>query len=60
VAYGIPLEDCDNGVDDDQDGLVDCDDPECAGRIPCSSAGGLRYPVLIRVQTVLRAALGGQ
>ncbi len=23
-------EDCTNGIDDDQDGLVDCDDPECS------------------------------
>src|SRR6185436_995373 len=25
-----PAEDCENGVDDDGDGLVDCADPDCA------------------------------
>ncbi len=29
-------EDCANGVDDDDDGLIDCDDPHCLAR-PCSS-----------------------
>ena len=29
------LEECDNGVDDDGDGLVDCDDPDCAGFPDC-------------------------
>ncbi len=24
-------EDCTNGIDDDNDGLIDCDDPDCAG-----------------------------
>ncbi len=24
-----PIEDCHNGIDDDGDGLVDCDDPDC-------------------------------
>ena len=26
---------CDNGVDDDGDGMVDCDDPDCAGHPGC-------------------------
>jgi len=26
---------CDDGVDDDQDGLVDCDDPDCQGTEAC-------------------------
>ena len=30
VSYTIPAEDCSNGVDDDYDGLVDCDDPDCS------------------------------
>ena len=25
----LPQEICDNGIDDDSDGLVDCDDPDC-------------------------------
>ena len=28
-------EDCVNGVDDDGDGLVDCDDPVCSGVVDC-------------------------
>ncbi len=28
-------EDCENGADDDGDGLVDCADPDCAGVGPC-------------------------
>ena len=31
----VPQEDCTNGVDDDGDGLVDCDDPACSGVSAC-------------------------
>ncbi len=31
----VPQEDCDNGLDDDGDGLVDCDDPSCSGVSSC-------------------------
>ncbi|WP_299627319.1 T9SS type A sorting domain-containing protein [uncultured Tenacibaculum sp.] len=31
----VPQEDCTNGVDDDGDGLVDCDDPSCSGVASC-------------------------
>ncbi|MCL7765268.1 T9SS type A sorting domain-containing protein [Polaribacter sp. Z014] len=31
----VPQEDCANGVDDDGDGLVDCDDPACSGVAAC-------------------------
>lgn len=34
----LPEEQCDNGVDDDTDQRVDCDDPDCDGR-PCGTAG---------------------
>ncbi|MBT8253271.1 MAG: hypothetical protein KJN68_04815, partial [Bacteroidia bacterium] len=27
----VPLENCSNGIDDDGDGLSDCDDPSCSG-----------------------------
>ena len=33
---GPVAEVCDNGVDDDQDGLTDCVDPECAAQPACS------------------------
>ncbi|WP_233268577.1 hypothetical protein [Cellulophaga sp. L1A9] len=40
----VPQEDCINGVDDDGDGLVDCDDPSCSGISSCptitSTSGG--------------------
>lgn len=31
----VPQEDCANGIDDDGDGLVDCDDPSCSGYASC-------------------------
>ncbi|CAM4037731.1 MULTISPECIES: DUF6923 family protein [Flavobacterium] len=31
----VPQEDCVNGIDDDGDGLVDCDDPSCSGYASC-------------------------
>ena len=29
------VEDCDNGIDDDKDKLVDCKDPDCAKSVKC-------------------------
>jgi hypothetical protein len=38
VALSCELfEICDNGLDDDGDGLVDCDDDACAGDVACAS-----------------------
>jgi len=31
----VPQEDCSNGIDDDGDGLADCDDPACSGISEC-------------------------
>ncbi|MDO5968646.1 T9SS type A sorting domain-containing protein [Flavivirga aquimarina] len=31
----VPQEDCINGIDDDGDGLVDCEDPSCSGYASC-------------------------
>ncbi|PQJ19963.1 hypothetical protein BSU00_11210 [Tenacibaculum sp. SG-28] len=31
----VPQENCTNGIDDDSDGLVDCDDPVCSGVSSC-------------------------
>ncbi|MEP2935932.1 MAG: T9SS type A sorting domain-containing protein [Gilvibacter sp.] len=40
----VPQEDCSNGIDDDGDGLIDCDDPSCSGVAECpiieTSSGG--------------------
>ena len=33
-AYNCP-EICDNGLDDDNDGLIDCEDGDCAGEVAC-------------------------
>ena len=30
---------CDNGLDDDGDGLVDCDDPDCTSTVSCGISG---------------------
>ncbi len=46
-AYRVKLDlverrevNCGDGVDDDEDGLADCDDPECLGKIECPVPGG--------------------
>lgn len=35
----VPQEICDNGIDDDGDGLIDCDDPSCSGVSDCPELG---------------------
>ncbi len=35
-----PAEICDNGADDDEDGLADCNDPDCAAEANCQVAKG--------------------
>lgn len=35
LAAPPPPEVCDNGLDDDEDGLIDCDDPNCAEFLAC-------------------------
>lgn len=47
----VPQENCTNGIDDDGDGLIDCEDPSCSGYAGCpviqvsssssANAGGL-------------------
>jgi hypothetical protein len=34
-------ETCGNGLDDDQNGLIDCDDPDCAGQASCPRVEGV-------------------
>jgi len=39
VKYRLPAEyevDCENGEDDDADGLTDCDDDDCTGDPACT------------------------
>lgn len=35
---------CDNGEDDDNDGLIDCDDPDCDGAQNCGTGGSCEAP----------------
>ncbi|WP_157974359.1 M43 family zinc metalloprotease [Lewinella sp. IMCC34183] len=35
-----PQEICDNGIDDDGDGLTDCEDPDCSGTTACAPPAG--------------------
>ena len=64
----VPQEDCRNGVDDDGDGLADCEDPSCSGVAECpiitpevstGNEGGLesndRLSTLINRRNYLRA-----
>ena len=37
---GPAAEDCGNGIDDDMDGAVDCEDSQCAGAPECGTSGG--------------------
>ncbi|MEO1624800.1 MAG: SdrD B-like domain-containing protein, partial [Bacteroidota bacterium] len=37
-VQGSPMEICDNGVDDDGDGLTDCQDPDCASASNCQAS----------------------
>ena len=38
--FAIGVEICDDGADNDSDGLIDCFDPDCAGIPPCGSEAG--------------------
>lgn len=33
----MPVEICDDGIDNDGDGLIDCDDPDCFGDPGCAA-----------------------
>lgn len=43
-----PAEVCDNAMDDDGDGLTDCDDPDCLGSGPCGFPSDLRLKEGVR------------
>jgi hypothetical protein len=40
TLYGIPLEVCTDGVDNNFNNLIDCDDPYCSGNVACPGTGG--------------------
>lgn len=58
----VPQEDCTNGIDDDGDGLTDCDDPSCSGVASCptfsptsgGNEGGLESNNRLSVQIAQR------
>lgn len=39
VSTSNPVEICDNQIDDNNDGLIDCADPECASDTACAQCG---------------------
>ncbi|MCB0630903.1 MAG: M43 family zinc metalloprotease [Saprospiraceae bacterium] len=50
VCSGTPPptnEICDNGIDDDNDGLIDCDDPDCGNDPNCQVGSECTAPTLI-------------
>ncbi|MEC9477495.1 MAG: FG-GAP-like repeat-containing protein [Planctomycetota bacterium] len=44
-SCSLPFEDCTNGIDDDGDLLIDCDDPDCVGvsnlEVTCNTVAGV-------------------
>lgn len=67
----VPQEICDNGLDDDGDGLIDCDDPSCSGVASCpvqeagsGNQGGLesnnRLSQKIRQRNFIRSKEGAK
>ena len=40
LALQAPESDCSDGIDEDQDGLTDCDDSDCASDSACQSSNG--------------------
>ncbi len=49
------VEDCSNGVDDDNDGLVDCDDPDCGATVDL----GPDVSICEGANTVIAASVSG-
>jgi hypothetical protein len=48
VASGCSkLENCTNEVDDNNDGLIDCRDPECSGKPGCADSCTPPYPISV-------------
>jgi hypothetical protein len=43
--YAAPIEDCDDGVDNDHDGTVDCDDTDCTDDPACRVAPLYAAPI---------------
>jgi len=52
----VAFESCDNGVDDDGDGMVDANDPDCAEPAPTGDTGTLTLPSTTTVSTGVTSA----
>jgi hypothetical protein len=44
---------CDDNIDNDQDGRTDCDDPSCTGSVKCGGIGGDGGSVLFALMTIM-------
>jgi hypothetical protein len=61
-TYGTPEAEtaCDDGVDDDNDGLIDCRDPDCVGQFPgCAALAPALSPASIALLLGVLASIGG-
>ena len=62
ATYGTPEMEtaCDDGADDDNDGLVDCRDPDCVGHSPnCAALAPALSPAATVALLGLLASIGG-
>jgi hypothetical protein len=63
-TYGTPEKetggDCEDGLDNDNDGVIDCSDPDCVGQSPnCAAAAPALAGTSILAALALLAAIGG-
>jgi hypothetical protein len=62
ATYGTPEMEtaCDDGADDDNDGLIDCRDPDCVGHAPnCAALAPALSPAATVALLGLLASIGG-
>ncbi len=59
VVSDEPETECDDGLDDDADGLTDCDDDDCAGVLSCDWPTSLSHSATIAYEASWLAELSG-
>jgi hypothetical protein len=59
IASNEPESECDDGLDDDADGLTDCDDDDCAGVVSCGWPTSLSHSATIAYDASWLAELSG-
>jgi len=59
VASNDPESECDDGLDDDGDGLVDCADEDCTGVVECTWPASLAHTASIAYEASWQAELAG-